>query len=57
MHKITASLVGAAAVLASFIARRQRRQTIRPMEADALAPAGETYPTRFSLERLRELGL
>ena len=58
MQKITASLLGVAAVAASLLALRQPRQFAqRHPEVERPVPAGETVPAQISLERIRELGL
>lgn len=63
MHKIAASLMGAAAVGASLLALRSPRDEGPTSPAPRSAPlikglhAGETVPAEISLERLRELGL
>ena len=60
MRKITAGLLGAAAVAASLIVLRQPRTPVpqnahSPDEGDAV-PAGERVPGQISLDRIRELG-
>ncbi len=64
MHKIAASLVGAASVSASLLALRplptggpSSRSTPEPEPALKGIHAGETVPAEVSLRRLRELGL
>lgn len=58
MRKITAGLLGAAAVAVSLIALRQPRVTGQPDPADdRLVPSGERVPAQISLDRIRELGL
>ena len=57
MRKITAALIGAAAVAASVAMLRPAKQApeneVKELES---IPAGEKVPARISLERLRELG-
>ena len=63
MHKIAASLVGAAAVGVSFLALRPTVEGTQPEPTSKAPPtvkgvhAGETVPSELSLDRLRELGL
>lgn len=63
MHKIAASLVGAAAVGASLLALRPSREVEASAPTPRAAPvvkglhAGETVPAEISLDKLRELGL
>lgn len=58
MRKITAGILGAAAVAVSLIALRQQRP-LGQTEAlvDGSAPSGERVPAQISLDRIRELGL
>lgn len=58
MRKITAGLLGAAAVVVSLIALRQPRLAGQPDPVDdGLVPSGERVPAQISLDRIRELGL
>lgn len=58
MRKITAGILGAAAVAVSLIALRQPRLTGQAEAVeDGSAPSGERVPAQISLERIRELGL
>ncbi|HSG46345.1 MAG TPA: hypothetical protein VLA43_00895 [Longimicrobiales bacterium] len=58
MRKITAGILGAAAVAVSLIALRQPRLTgPAPVLEDGSAPSGERVPAQISLDRIRELGL
>ncbi len=61
MKKITAGILGAAAVVASLVlVRQQRPQTpsqVASRPAPKAVPAGETVPADVTPERLRELGL
>ncbi len=58
MQKITASLLGVAAMAVSLLALRQPRHPAdRHPEMERPVPAGETVPAQISLERIRELGL
>lgn len=57
MRKITAGLLGAAAVAASLIVLRQPRPATPSASVDTgSVPAGERVPGQISLDRLRELG-
>lgn len=56
MRKLTAGIVGAAAVAASLVLFRQPKQVHRPEQQQEVIPAGEKVPGKISLERLRELG-
>ena len=60
MRKITAGLLGAAAVAASLIVLRQPRtpvpQNSHPSEEGDAVPAGERVPGQISLDRIRALG-
>ncbi len=55
MKKFALGLLSAAALTTTFLLVRQQKE----VEANEprTVPAGETQPTNFSLERIRELGL
>ena len=55
IRKVTLSIVGAAAAVASLLLIRSTKQ-VTPKETIDL-PADETAPETVSLERLRELGI
>lgn len=56
MRKITAGLLGAAAVALSLIALRQPRLVSQTDALDGTTPAGERVPSQISLDRIRERG-
>ncbi len=56
MKKFTLGLLSAAALTTTFLLVRQQKE-VEAKEAPRPVPAGETQPTNFSLERIRELGL
>lgn len=58
VKKITAGILGAAAIALSVLALRQPRVAAQTAAADdALLPSGEPTPAPISLDRIRELGL
>ena len=56
VRKITAGLLGAAAVALSLIALRQPRLASQADTLDGATPAGERVPSQISLDRIRERG-
>ena len=56
MRKITAGLLGAAAVALSLIALRQPRIVGQTDSLEGTTPAGERAPSQISLDRIRERG-
>jgi hypothetical protein len=55
MKKFTLGLVSAAAIATTILLVRQQKEVVS--KDSRLVPAGETQPTDFSLERIREAGL
>lgn len=53
-RRITASVLGAAAVAAGMFMLRSNKETVEPF--DAVIPAGESVPAQIQPDRLRELG-
>lgn len=56
VRKITAGLLGAAAVALSLVALRQPRVISQTDAVDGRVPAGERVPHQISLDRIREQG-
>jgi len=56
MKKFTLGLLSAAAIATTILLVRQQKEVVSPKDP-RLVPAGETQPTDFSLERIREAGL
>lgn len=56
MRKITAGLLGAAAVALSLIALRQPRIVGQTDTLEGATHAGERLPSQISLDRIRERG-
>lgn len=60
VRKLTAGLLGAAAVAASLMVLRQPRtpvpQNARASEGSDAVPAGERVPGQISLDRIRSVG-
>lgn len=56
VRKLTAGLLGAAAVTLSLIALRQPRVLSQMDAVDGTVPAGERVPHQISLDRIRARG-